>query len=59
MYAVLTILNYLVARIAPQSQWKSRLCALFDDYPQIDKRRMGFPDGWESTGLWKGEAKAS
>lgn len=53
MYAVLTILNYLLSRIAPQTRWKARLNGLFESYPQIDKARMGFPEGWEDADLWK------
>lgn len=52
MFAVLSILNYLLTTIAPNTKWKCRLSALFEEYPQIDKSRMGFPEGWRISPLW-------
>lgn len=62
IFVVLSILNYLLATIAPDTKWKCRLIALFDEYPQIDTSRMGFPDAWQASPLWisgKVEAIAS
>lgn len=43
-FAILSILNYLLAYVAPDTKWKNRLAALLDEYPQIDTNRMGFPE---------------
>lgn len=51
-FAILSILNYLLVRIAPDTKWKSRLVALLDEYPRIDTSRMGFPADWQSDPLW-------
>ena len=53
IFGVLTILRYLLSIIAPQSKWKSRLYALLDEYPEISRWSMGFPDNWKESPLWK------
>lgn len=52
VFAVLTILNYLLNEVAPKTQWKERLMTLLTRYDEVDIRRMGFPDGWERSPLW-------
>lgn len=52
IYSILSILNYLLVYIAPDTKWRSRLVALFDEYPGIDKHHMGFPEGWQSEEIW-------
>lgn len=62
VFAVLSILNYLLATIALGSKWKRRLITLFEEYPHTDKSRMSFPKGWQTSLLWapdKAEATAS
>ena len=53
IFGVLTILRYLLSIIAPQSKWESRLLGLLDEYPEISRRSMGFPDNWKESPLWK------
>ncbi len=53
VFGILTILNYLLRIIAPQSQWKCRLFALLDEYKGISRWSMGFPDNWKDSPLWK------
>lgn len=53
IFGVLTVLRYLLTVMAPQSKWRDRLFALLDEYPQIPRRSMGFPDNWEISPLWK------
>ena len=53
VFGILTILRYLLTIIAPQSRWESRLIALLDEYPEISRRSMGFPDNWKDSPLWK------
>jgi abortive infection bacteriophage resistance protein len=52
IFAVLTILSYLLNIIAPDSSWQKRLLGLFDEYPTVPKRQMGFVDGWEKQPFW-------
>jgi abortive infection bacteriophage resistance protein len=53
IFGILTILHYLLKDIAPQSKWKARLCELLDEYPEISRWSMGFPDNWKDSPLWK------
>ena len=53
IFGVLTILRYLLRIIAPQSKWEARLFMLLDDYPEISRWSMGFPDNWKESPLWK------
>jgi abortive infection bacteriophage resistance protein len=53
MFAVLTILRYLLKYVAPTSHWHERLRELFGKYPNVPMRWMGFPDHWEQSPLWK------
>jgi len=53
IFGVLTIFHYLLKTIAPQSNWKARLCSLLDEYPDISRWSMGFPDNWKESPLWK------
>jgi abortive infection bacteriophage resistance protein len=53
VFGILTILKYLLDKIAPQSKWSSRLIELLKEYCEIPLRSMGFPDGWASTPIWK------
>lgn len=52
VFCTLVILQYLVERIVPQSGWRNRLDALFDSYPNIDKTKMGFKEGYEKCPVW-------
>lgn len=53
IFGILTILRYLLRTIAPQSKWETRLLALLDEYPEIYRRSMGFPNNWKESLLWK------
>jgi len=53
IFGVLTILHYFLTIIAPQSKWKSRLYTLLNEYPEISRWSMGFPDNWKESPLWK------
>lgn len=52
MFSVLTILNYLLKRVAPDTHWKERIDNLFERYPEAHLRLMGFPEDWQTSGLW-------
>jgi abortive infection bacteriophage resistance protein len=53
VFAVLTILRYLLRITAPTSRWDSRLRALLSAYSDVPVRMMGFPENWEGSPLWK------
>jgi len=52
VFAVLTVLQYLMRHIAPQSHWRDRLYTLFDKYPEIPVGPMGMPADWKKHPLW-------
>jgi abortive infection bacteriophage resistance protein len=52
IFSILTILRFLLERIAPSSQWSHRLETLFALYPDIPKSHMGFPKSWEYHAIW-------
>ncbi len=53
IFAILTILKYLLKKVAPTSQWECRFRELIGRYPQIPLGAMGFPQQWETHALWK------
>lgn len=52
VFCVLTMLSYILEQVAPKTGWRSRLFDLFERYPEINKRRMGFTEGWEKCPFW-------
>ena len=53
MFAMLSVLNYLVRHIAPQSQWPHRLVYLLEEkHPDIPIAQMGFPQNWKKSPIW-------
>lgn len=52
MFAILIILQYLLNVISHTSEWRKRLDALMDKYPDIERKSMGFTEGWEQCALW-------
>ena len=56
VFGVLTVLYYLLRQVAPKSHWQDRLLALFDKYPDVPLRFMGFPNNWKDCPIWKRDA---
>lgn len=52
-FIVLTIVRHFMRKIAPQSRWETHLLALLEEYPEISRWSMGFPDNWKESPLWK------
>ena len=52
-FCVLTILGWMLARIAPEDPWQRRLLDLLGTRSPEDLRRMGFREGWEQCPLWR------
>lgn len=54
LYMVCCMLNHLMKVIADGSGWSDRLHDLVDDKPKgIELKRMGFPEHWTRSPLWK------
>ena len=53
LYHQLCTLLYMEQTITPCMDLKNFLFKLFADYPNIDLRAMGFPQGWENEPLWR------
>lgn len=52
VFGVLTLLRYLMNRIAPQSGWTCRLMRLLNRYDELPRRVMGFPEDWTACPIW-------
>lgn len=52
IFGTLTVLSYLLERVAPETGWRDRLFALTEGCSEADRRRMGFADGWQECPLW-------
>lgn len=58
VFAILTLLYYLLKQIAPQSGWAGRLKGLLQKHPGVPLEQMGFIADWEKHPLWiSGETK--
>ncbi len=53
VFSILTILNYLLRIIAPQSEWRQRLYNLLQEHDKIPRSVMGFSEKWMENELWK------
>jgi abortive infection bacteriophage resistance protein len=53
MFVVLTLLRWLLRRIAPQTHWAERLQELLKSYPDIPLNLAGFPSVWDTSPIWK------
>lgn len=52
IFGVLSLLRYLLSRVAPQSQWSQRLFNLMAEFHDIPQASMGFPPNWKRHALW-------
>ena len=50
---ILTILSYLLERVAPDTSWRAKLFDLQDTRSVDELNRMGFTEGWKESPLWK------
>jgi len=53
IFAILTILRYLLKKVAPTSQWERRFQDLLGRYPEIPLTAMGFPPHWKTHSIWR------
>ncbi len=52
IFAILTILRFLLEKVAPTSQWDCRFRELLKRYPDVPLVSMGFPTNWEQCPIW-------
>lgn len=53
MFGTLTVLSYLLKRVAPDTGWRKRLLDMVLGLSLRNQERMGFADGWRACPLWK------
>ena len=53
LYNTLSVMQFVMARIAPDSSWKSRLLGLLLAHPTGDLTAMGFPADWQTRPVWR------
>lgn len=53
LLGILTILSFLLERIAPDTSWRTKLFDLLKSRSSDELIRMGFTDGWKESPLWK------
>lgn len=52
-YAQAVVINTFLKIISPDSKWPHRLRELFDEYPSIPIKAMGFSDEWHQEDFWQ------
>ena len=52
IYFNLCIIKYFLDIISPQNDMRDKMLRLLSDYPSIDLKAMGFPQGWQEEALW-------
>lgn len=54
VFGMLTILRYMLAKVAPQSHWQERFEHLITvKHPSIPIDQMGFPNNWKECPIWQ------
>jgi abortive infection bacteriophage resistance protein len=54
-YAQVVTIKVLLDKITGHSLWAQKLKDLFDEYPDVPKAPMGFPENWTKSDLWFGD----
>jgi len=52
VYFMLSMIAYILNTINPNHTYREKLKDLFDKYPNVDKKAMGFPSAWEHEPIW-------
>ncbi len=55
IFAIMTILKFMLRKVAPTSKWECRFSDLLSRYPEIPLASMGFPGNWESCAIWSNQ----
>lgn len=53
VFAVLSVIRFLIYIIIPASKWDERFKDLLVDFPEIPLKDMGFPQNWDEHEVWK------
>ena len=53
IYYVLSMMVYFLNTVNPNHTFKQKLESLFQKYPNVDRKAMGFPANWRTEPLWK------
>ena len=51
------MINYILESINDTFDYKEQLIELFTKYPNIDCKKMGFPDDWKNSKMWAKDEK--
>lgn len=57
LYLQLVVIETLMQVVSPTSQWAERLVALLEQYPQVSRPHMGFPEHWDNEPFWQAAVK--
>ena len=53
VYASLCCIKYLLNTVSPGNSLTTKLTTLFNEYPNIDQKALGFESDWSTEPLWK------
>jgi abortive infection bacteriophage resistance protein len=53
VFYALSMMIYLLNTVNPNHTFKQKLETLFQKYPNVDRKAMGFPQNWHTEPLWK------
>jgi len=53
IYVVLSLMQYLLSSIVPETKFKNKLISIMEEYPTIPIDYMGFTDNWKEESLWE------
>lgn len=52
IFGSLTVLSYLLEKVAPATSWRERLLDLVESLSVRNQVRMGFTEGWKDCPIW-------
>lgn len=52
VFGIITILYYMLSRVASKSRWRDRFENLLKEYPDVNIQNMGFPINWRASRIW-------
>lgn len=52
-YFALCMIKYLLQTINPNNSFTEKLEELFNKYPLVDRKALGYTDNWQNEPLWK------
>ena len=52
LYAQLVVMQIMLARIAPDNHWATKLRELMAEHPAVPLVSMGFPANWQTRKVW-------